>query len=285
MRRNFVDLLLAVLVAILTVLWALLPEHPAWAGFVGVILALPLVFVLPGYTLTEAIFSRWTLAASHRLILSLGLSLALDILSGFLLNELPGGLQMLSWAILLGLLTTIFVLVAAYMRLREQRKLRGQQVPVRQGTRARWLPFSVPACLLMALAIVVAVLSVRYAVVGVQQQPRPGFTQLWILPATVTGTDCSVQLGVRSFENAPVTYRMTVAMNGKPLQSWSAISLTPQEMWNHVVAVPPGIAGSVYLDVRLYRVDQPQVVYRTVHLTLYGVGGNAEHMGTGCSAT
>ncbi len=282
MRRNGVDLLLAVIVALLAVVWALLPGHPRWAGFVGIVLALPLVFVLPGYTLIEAIFSRRTLAGPHRLILSLGLSLALDILSGFLLNELPGGLQTLSWAILLGALTTVFALVAMYTRLRGQKE---QPAPARQGTRTRWLPFSVPAYVLLALAIVVAVLSVRYAIAGVQQQPRPGFTQLWILPATTTGTDCRVQLGVRSFENAPVTYRMTVTMNGKPLQSWSEIRLAPQEMWNQVVAITPGISNSMYLNVNLYRVDQPQLVYRTVHLTLYGVGGNAQHMGTGCSAT
>src|ERR1700676_5175553 len=160
MRRNNLDLLVIAFIAVLNIVWALLPNRPA---LIGTILALPLVFVLPGYTLTEALFYQKMLNGTHRLVLSLGLSLALAILGGLLLNVLPIGLQAQSWAMFLGLITTVFSLVAAYFR-------RGVQLT---GTRRLRLGFSIPAYLVV-LAITMAILSVLYAGIGVEQQPHPG---------------------------------------------------------------------------------------------------------------
>src|SRR5579863_8696081 len=119
MRRNNLDLLVIEFITVLNVVWALLPNYSV---LIGTFLALPLVFVLPGYTLTEVLFHQKLLNGTHRLALSLGISIALDILSGLILNMLPIGLQSLSWAVLLGLLTTVFSLLAACLRRRGQLK-------------------------------------------------------------------------------------------------------------------------------------------------------------------
>ncbi len=277
MRLKNLDLLIAEIIAVLNIVWALQPNHPAWTSFIGITLALPLIFILPGYMLIGAIFHQRTLIASHRLILSIGLSLALDILSGFLLNVLPGGVQAFSWAVLLGLLTTVFALFVAYFR-------RGGQL---QGTRPIRLRFNISGYLLLSLAIAVAVLSVMYSLVGAEQQPRPGFTQLWILPATQPDNSCAVRLGVRSFEATSVNYRVTMTMNGNPLHTWSLVVLTPEQTWHQLVLVSPGTAHSMYIDVRLYRLDQPQSVYRNVHLTLYNAAGSTQKstQSKECSAT
>src|SRR5579864_9288271 len=105
MNLKNLDLIVTMIITTTNVIWALLPYH---TPIVGIILALPLLFVLPGYTLTEALFHQRSLEASHRLILGLGLSLAIDILGGFVLNVLPVGLQGISWSVFLGLLVTIF---------------------------------------------------------------------------------------------------------------------------------------------------------------------------------
>src|SRR3989442_14452354 len=97
----------------MNVAWALFPRSQS---VVGIILALPLVLLLPGYTLTEALFPKRPFGAAQRLTLSLGLSLAITILSGFVLNLLPQGLGPLSWAGFLGLLIGSFSLVAVYRR-------------------------------------------------------------------------------------------------------------------------------------------------------------------------
>ncbi len=51
-----------------------------------------------------------------QLVLSLGLSLAVDVLVGFTLNVFPSGLQAQSWALSLGLFTTLFALLAVFLR-------------------------------------------------------------------------------------------------------------------------------------------------------------------------
>ena len=263
MRRNNLDLIVSEFIAVLNVVWALLPYRPA---LIGTILALPLLFVLPGYTLVEALFHQKLLNSTYRLVLSLGLSLALAILGGLMLNVLPGGLQALSWAVFLGLLTTVFALFAAYLR----RRVPGREVQV-QGTRPQMLGLNV-STYLVGLAITMAILSVLYAVIGVEQQPHPGFTQLWMLPAAQTGTRDAVRLGVRNFEATAVTYRVTITMNGKLVRTWSSVVLQPEQTWNQVVPIPSSGAHSVYIEALLYRLDQPHAVYRNVHLTFHPSG-------------
>src|SRR5271165_5198204 len=121
MRLKNLDLIITIAVALINVGWVLLPNRPS---LLGTIFVLPSLFVLPGYALTEALFRRSSTDAdalthkvrlrlerpfgmSDRLIISLGLSFAIDIICGFVLNMLPMGLQALSWAVALGLLTTI----------------------------------------------------------------------------------------------------------------------------------------------------------------------------------
>ncbi|HEY6287409.1 MAG TPA: DUF1616 domain-containing protein, partial [Ktedonobacteraceae bacterium] len=196
----------------------------------------------------------------------LGFSLTLAILGGLMLNVLPGGLQALSWAVFLGLLTTVFALFAAYLR----RRVPEREVQV-QGTRPQMLGLNV-STYLVGLAITMAILSVLYAVIGVEQQPHPGFTQLWMLPASQTGTSDVVRLGVRNFEATAVTYRVTITMNGKLVRTWSSVVLQPEQTWNQVVPIPSSGAHSVYIEALLYRLDQPHSVYRNVHLTLHPSG-------------
>src|SRR5579859_4618884 len=113
MRPKNLDLIAAIAIAVMNMIWALLPYH---ITLIGIILTLPLVFVMPCYTLTEALLRRRSLDASKRLLFSIALSLVIDILSGLILNLLPIGLQAKSWAVLLGLLTALFSLLAAYRR-------------------------------------------------------------------------------------------------------------------------------------------------------------------------
>jgi uncharacterized membrane protein len=257
MRLKNLDLVIAMTIAVVNVVWALLPSRPA---IIGIILALPLVFVMPGYTLVEALFHKRSLDTSHRLLLSLGLSLTIDVLGGFILNMLPIGLQAISWAVLLGLLTTVFSLWVAYLR-------RGGQLNRTQLVNLR---ITIYEYLLLVLAAIVAILSILYATIGAAHQPYPGFTQLWMLPAVQTGKSCTVHLGIRSFESTPVTYRITMTVQGIPTASWSTIALAPQEQWSRAVPISSKLTNEVHVAAQLYRLDKPETVYRNVEATLYG---------------
>jgi uncharacterized membrane protein len=255
MRLKNLDLIATVIIVLLNVGVSLLPSH---LPVIGIILALPLVFVLPGYTLTELLFRKRSLDTFHRLLLSIGLSLAIDILSGLILNLLPIGLERTSWAVLLGLLTTVFALLAGYLR-------RGAPL---NGVRLPRLHLTIYQSILFGLAAIVIALSILYDAIGLAQQPHPGFTQLWILPAVQSGRSCAVRLGVRSFESTAVTYRITMTMNGMQLTTWPSVALAPQEEWDRQVLINPSATGKVHVEVQFYRLDEPQTVYRKADLTL-----------------
>jgi hypothetical protein len=256
MRLKNLDLIVTVTFATLNVVWATLPGHIL---AMGIILALPLVFVLPGYTLTETLFNNQSLGGPARLLFSLGLSLAIDILCGLVLSLLPVGLRGTSWTMLLGTFTVLFSLLVAYLRGRTPSS----------GVRLPRLRFTTSNLVLFGLATLVVVLSIAYDAVGVAQQPYPGFTQLWVLPAAQAEKGCAVRLGVRSFESTPITYRIMMTIEKAQAATWPSVVLAPQGEWGLLVSIPPEATDNVYVEVQLYRIDKPQKVYREVNVTLH----------------
>jgi uncharacterized membrane protein len=255
MRRRHLDLILAVAIALMNVLWAFL--HLNLPG-VGIILALPLVFLLPGYALIAILFCKSHLDGLYRFVLSLGLSVVIDILGGFTLNFFPPGLREISWAELLGLLTTVLALVAVGLR----RKYSSNEV------RLSKFHFRFYECILVGLSILLVILSLQYAVVQ-KAQPHTGFTQLWILPSTRVDNSCAIRLGVRSFEVNPVTYRVTMNLNNVQVKTWQSLTLASQQEWDQSVLIHPKfVNAAIHVEIMLYRVNEPKTVYREVHMTL-----------------
>ncbi|HWS83933.1 MAG TPA: DUF1616 domain-containing protein [Ktedonobacteraceae bacterium] len=270
MRQKDIDLIVAIVLSMLNVLWALLPDH---LPVIGVILAIPLVFLLPGYALTQVLSYQRSFDALHHLMLSIGLSLAIDIVSGFVLNMLPGGLQATSWAILLGLFTTGCSVLGVYLR---------QKIHMQQAS--SWhIPFTFPNAMVLALAIVVTILSILYSVLGVMQQPHKLFTQLWLLPASQTRQSCAVQVGVQNFEATSTTYGVEMRINGVLMHTWLPVSLETQHSWEQQVSLTPGTADGMQITVQLYRVENTRVVYRKVNLTMHVLKGSQNGQNLGCT--
>ena len=61
------DLLLAMFIALLNILWML---HQGHVEAIGLVLAFPQIFLLPGYTFIEVLFHRRPLEGIRRLVLS-----------------------------------------------------------------------------------------------------------------------------------------------------------------------------------------------------------------------
>lgn len=236
-------------------------------GPLRAILALPLVLVVPGYALTLALMPQPRLGAGERLVHSLGLSLALAALGGFVLNWTPWGLRPQPWAALLAL-TTLGSGAVAWARRSPSTSQPVARVPVTtapsgDAQRSRGRP-ALPA-LLLALATVVVGAAWWTARGGAAQQASAGFTQLWALPAP-EGDALTVRLGVRSQEPAPVSYRLRLEVEGELIQEWPAVALAPGEQWEAVATLSPpqGAAGPV--TALLYRADAPETAYRHVQL-------------------
>lgn len=284
MRQKNLDLLLVLLITAASVTWAFLPSHPL---IVGIICALPLVFVIPGYVVIEALFTHSPdptaslirkpelrilrpFNGSDRLILSLGLSLAMVIITGFVLNMLPMGLEQTSWAVSLALLTAVFSFITLYRR----QKVKVSITKITAATHRFHVSFY--EYMLFLLAIVIVISSVWYSLLNAQQQQQQStFTQFWMVPSRQVHNSCAVLIGMQSFEAALTKYNVVVTANGTKISSWSTVVLAPQSQWYQSVAIQPENANTIYIEAKLYRMDKPGIVYRNVHVTLNSSQGNS----------
>src|SRR5436305_14171905 len=102
MRIKNRDLITAILVVVINVAWIQIPNRPVIAG---IIFALPLIFILPGYMLTQTLFRKRSpgqsldsssnliarpslnieqpVGRADQIVLILALSLPTDVLLGF----------------------------------------------------------------------------------------------------------------------------------------------------------------------------------------------------------
>lgn len=290
MRFKNLDLIISVMIAAINVAWLQVPNR---LTFVGIIIALPLILFLPGYVLTQTLFRRRAsgqaseaastaarpadlkvghpVGRSDQLVLGLGLSMAIDVLVGFGLNIFPVGLTALSWILSLGLITTIFTLLAAVLRRKDTLK----DVP---KSRVR---ITVQDCLLLFLALLVVASALWLSVIR-PLQPQPSFTQFWMLPANQANKSCEISLGVQSFETGSETYHIVITVNAVQTNAWSSVVLHPQQKWVQDVLIKPGTvtSDSLYIDARLYKTDKPETAYQDVHLTFYisssNINGNVQ---------
>jgi uncharacterized membrane protein len=262
MRSKVPQITLA-LAAVLTVAaLSLLPDSNIVARTV---VALPLAVLLPGYAVTTAAFSHDALGTTERIALSLGLSLALGVVGGVVLNWTPWGLRAGSWIVLLGGITV----GACFYALAHPRAAS----PVDEGQAGvvarRALPSfggGSPARLvrdgvLLALAAGITVAAGWVAIDGARVR-REGFSQLWMLPLE---GDRSVQVGLRSEELASTEYTLRLVADGSAVLRTERLRLEPGDRWE--ATVPMTASGPVsQVEAQLYRADDPTRPYRRVLL-------------------
>jgi len=109
------DLALVILFTLLGIPFVLIPPLNEISP-VRIILGLPLVLFLPGYTLIAALFPRKDdLDAIERVALSFGLSIAITPLLGLALNYTPFGIRLAPVLTVLSVFT-ISLAICAYVR-------------------------------------------------------------------------------------------------------------------------------------------------------------------------
>jgi uncharacterized membrane protein len=253
------DLLVVIIIALLNLLLALRQEY---IPIIRLVLAFPLIFLLPGYTFVEVLFHRRPVDGVRRLLLSLGLSIALDILSGLIINIFPIGLTRLSWAFYLSSLVIVLSLVA--LCLRGKNSLNGLWLSqIRLDVRKHLV-----GELFICAALGIVIFSFIFSDYSALDQHRKGFTQLWMVQAEKPGQSCSVLVGVDSFEFKQMNYHLIMTINNAQSMLLPLVVLSPQKTWKIVVPINPPVNSSVIVEARLYRADEPAHAYRDVHLTM-----------------
>ena len=260
MKHGSIDILVVIVITIVTATLAftVTPENVPVR-----ILTLPLVLILPGYALTSALFLRQAFGTPERLVFSLGLSLVSVILGGLVLNWTPFGLRTASWSVLLTGITLAACAVTLVRR-------RGQRILTPEWLGMGGPGFTFHQKLLLGLAALVVTAAIAVSVIGAEQQFRPGFTQLWILPAGgATHAKNIVHIGMSNMESKTMRYRLAVDVDGKVVKEWPSINLSPNQKWEVIFVLPQTeFSGAAKVEVRLYWLQASTRLYRYVVLWL-----------------
>lgn len=221
MRRD------TLITAAVTVVAALLTGLPGARIPAGLLL----VLLLPGYALSALVLPGRPPSIAPLLWRAMwvaGLSLAVTVLAGLLLNLLPGGLTRTSWTISL---TAVTLLACAWPSPQDQNE-----------------PLVMPAVRIAAgygaAALAIAGTATGLAVVSGGWQRSPGFAQLWLVPAA----NQQASLGVRSgYAHAEVFHLVLRRGVGAEL-SWD-FTLGAGRTWRQTVSAPPGQRLAAQLTV------------------------------------
>jgi len=219
---------------------------------------LPLIFFYPGYALLAASGCE-ELAATERVLLSIGTSIVMTIAGGLVLHLTGLGLQTLSWAALLGIPTIVACLFAGYRRhvapTPPQRARHRPAVtnPTGQSRKA--------VSIIVALAVFAGV--TWAALVTRIEPPRTGFTQFWSSPLHGSG-DGSIRLGINNLEDRATTYHLRLVARDAVVREWTGLRLAPGARWE--IEVPHDNGAQRPVRALLMRQDQPDIAYRSLVL-------------------
>jgi uncharacterized membrane protein len=221
-----------------------------------------IVAFLPGLAITRAIQTRTRIEGTEQLLLVPGISLAVAVITGLVLNSADVRLTAGNWAIALGLATAAGVAAEAMLKQEHEvtrpRRRHGRLTAASRRGRSTLDVASAAMFVIAALVVSAAVAS------GVRAQRdrdiQTGFTQLWAVPEP--GSPSAVRVGVRSHERGDARYRIRVSIEGRVVRS-QALTLRPGQTWR---STQPVARSGQRVDVVL--LTSPRApAYREVHVT------------------
>ncbi len=219
-------------------------------------LTLPMVLFIPGYALITLMFPRRMPKAVERVAMSLGLSLAVTVVSGLLLNWTVGVTES-AWLVILMAIIWSACMVAAIRRLFADRLLT-------QPRRYKSL-MSMRQFALFGMALVLAVTSVSLARYGEANQPNEPFTILSALRDDKNGAR-QVRIAIMNEEIETTDYFLEVLLNGKPVEQRIPVTVSAKAVYTYQLALSESTAGKV--EAQLFKSEDSANSYRSVTLWL-----------------
>jgi len=247
-----IDLLLTILGALVALGIALFVD----AGALATAVSLSLVFVLPGYALSAALFPPRAIGRDLRLVLTVVLSLAALALGGLVLHLVTA----LGRDTFIGLLAVVTLLAAAVA-------LKGRQAMRVGGSRRRSRPPPIGVALALAATIGLAGVAIAIASAGAHRQiDKSHFSALWLLPqggGQVPPNEPPVLVGIGNQEGKTVDYRLTVHQGGREIGTWK-VRLDDGQEWE-ITLPAEALSDTGTLIASLHRFRQ---TYRRVSIKL-----------------
>ncbi|MEP6664835.1 MAG: DUF1616 domain-containing protein [Nocardioidaceae bacterium] len=255
------DLVWAAAGEILAIALLLVAPNIVWLMPAKAAIAALAAIVFPGYVITGAILPN-RLGTLERLVISPGVGILNAVALALILSTLPWGLGRLQWMAALIIVTIGASLVAS----REG----GQRVTPRSFVAGVRRGSSLTTGLLaLAVAITIVAIALR---VGQGPPHGPGFTQLWALPATTSGTPM-VEVGARNAELGSTKYRLEILVAGD-IRRIFRFALAPGEEWSRVVTLKASGREKRHIEVLLYRPQVGPAPYREVDVRISSVAAD-----------
>ena len=284
------DLALVILFTLLCIPFVLIP--PLNEMSLRIILGLPLVLFLPGYSLIATLFPRKDdLDAIERVALSFGLSIAITPLLGLALNYTPFGIRLSPILIVLSVFT-ISLAIGAHVR-RSMIQEEGRFVvdfEFKDFLLAQVFFSKKKKCIdrILSVVLIISIILAIFMVVYVIITPKEGekFTEFYVLgpggkaedyPTNLkVGEEGEVIIGVVNHEYTNTSYQLEVRLNGEVIDEKS-IELMHNETWESPFVFQSVEAGEDQkLEFLLYKGGDRmkyKEAYRSLHLWVDVKGG------------
>ena len=228
-----------------------------------IILGIPFVLFLPGYSLMASIFvKKGAVSSTERLVLSSVLSIAIVGLIGLILNYTPWGIKLESVIYS----AASFILITSIIAwLRQERLTKQERFAVEfQIPRASWGEDFWAR--VFTFALVISILGALGTLGYVIATPRAEetFTDFYILgeegkaadyPSELkVGDEGKVQVGIVNHEGKEVTYRVELVMGSQKIKGVEPVVLVDKQKWEGEVSFVPAVAGeNQKLELLLYK--------------------------------
>jgi Protein of unknown function (DUF1616) len=263
--QSVLDLVISAALAVAALVLGLLAVS---VPVISLVLGLLLALFLPGYALVAALFPDLELGRDDkrtpvavRIMFSIGSSLALSVLIGFVLNFTPFGLSQRGFSIGLGTLT--FALLAVAL---SRRRALPQVVSARSPDsedEPLWNRVSANALVrggVLGLAGIIAAGAVLFSYLEAQRIQTPDVLQLWALPSADSQT---VEIGLRNLNNTRTDFRLAILRDGYAIAEWTEIRVQPGETWQVLWTPDTSAPGDGPFEALLYpRGDNRQPIRR-----------------------
>lgn len=214
-------------------------------------LAVPLILFLPGYGLTAVLFPQRSLDLPARLLLSVGMSLAMVAFSGLILHLTPWGISLRNPMVIL--LIGGPATFGIYSLVRDALQVNSTAFRARIGFNSRQF-------LLFTLAALIAATAVTVARTPSSSENLTGYTLLWAQAGNVPDM---LEVGVRSEEFETTEYQLHFEIN-QVLREGPTFELKPGETWEYSLRLNKESLAGQPITILLYRLDNSSEAYRRV---------------------
>jgi hypothetical protein len=255
LRRNLNTFLVSI-ITIISVTIIIVVKISGLQIIAGILLTL----ILPGYAVTTFIFSFDNrLRNADRILITLGMSIILDILAGLILDLFPSGLNTISWVLFLGI---IVIVLNGLTVLRKRSGDNNYFKAIQEKIIISRFSFFTLITILISIIIIFSAIEINR--VGALNQPKAHFTQLWIRPLVQPDFNV-ISIGITSFEETGTEFKLQALIDGRIVKEWNQINLDPNQEWENSLIITSSV--SVHkIEARLFRSGEVGSPYRSVFL-------------------